>query len=484
MAIMQKIFKRLFTVARVFDNPTEAIADIRTGSSIAIGGSMNVGFPENLIKAVKAYGNYDFTLVTLGCSVEGYAVNSLISNRQVKRLITPFLGSKDIQSQYHNGELELELVPGGTLAEKIRAAGAGIPGFWTSTGVGTIIEEGGFPIKYKRGGVGISIQAEGKEKRYFNGKEHLYEESIRTEYSLVKAWKADPLGNLVYRRTAKNFNPEIAICSKVTIAEVEELVPLGSLDPDEIDTPGIFVHRIIKGEAYSKPLFVNELIDDQGDREDSKKTEVSRQIAKRAAKEFKAGMYIKIDTGIPSLITEYLPDGVIVASSSGIIGVSKENKIIDPDTIIASGSPAGLIAGAAVVSTNMIMDLIRGGHFNASVMGAFQVSSNGDLANWFVPGVYVKGIGGSMDSVADKDQLNIITMHHTYDGRPKIVPECTLPLTGKRCVKKIITELGVFDFREDGLNLLELAQGVTLDHIRSKTGCGFTVSSDLRTSSS
>lgn len=481
---MLKVSKRLFTVARVFDNPTEAIADIRSGSSIAVGGSMNVGFPENLIKSLKAYGNYDFTLVTLGCSVESYAVNSLISNRQVKRLITPYLGSKDIQAQYHNGELELELIPGGTLAEKIRAAGAGIPGFWTSTGVGTIIEEGGFPIKYKRGGVGISIQAEGKEKRYFNGKEHLYEEALRTEYSLVKAWKADPLGNLVYRRTAKNFNPEIAISSRVTIAEVEEIVPLGSLDPDEIDTPGIFVQRIIKGEAYSKPLFVNDLVDDQGDKEDSKKTEVSRKIAKRAAKELKSGMYIKADLGIPSLMTEYLPDGVIVASASGIIGISKDKKIVDPDTIMDSGSPVGLIKGAAVVSTNMIMDLIRGGHFDATVMGAFQVSANGDLANWFVPGIYVKGIGGSMDSVANKDQMNIIAMHHTHDGRPKIVPECTLPLTGRQCVKKLITELGVFDFREDGLNLLELAQGVTLDHIRSKTGCGFTVSSDLTTSSS
>jgi 3-oxoacid CoA-transferase len=480
---MQKIFKRLFTVARVFDNPTEAIADIRSGTSIAVGGYMNVGFPENLIKALKAYGNYDFSLVTLGCSVEGYGVNSLISNRQVKRLVTPFLGSKDIQAQYHNGELELELVPGGTLAEKIRAAGAGIPGFWTSTGVGTIIEEGGFPIKYKRGGVGISIQAEGKEKRFFNGKEHLYEEAIRTEYSLVKAWKADPLGNLVYRKTAKNFNPEIAICSKVTIAEVEEIVPLGSLDPDEIDTPGIFVQRIVKGESYSKPLFVNEVVDDGGNREDNKRNEISQQIARRAAKELKNGMYVKVDSGIPSLVAEYLPDGVIVASASGIIGVSKERKVIDPDLIISSGSPAGLIDGAAVVSTNFMMDLVRGGHFDASIMGAFQVSANGDLANWYVPGIYVKGIGGSMDSVADKDQKIIITMHHTQDGRPKIVPECTLPLTGKRCVKLIITELGVFDFREDGLNLLELSPGVTLDHIRSKTGCGFTVSSDLKTSS-
>ena len=475
--------KRLFTIAKVFESPTEAIADIRSGSSIAIGGYMTAGFPENLIKAVKAYGNYDFSVVTLGCSVEGYGVNSLISNKQIKRLTTSYLGSKDIQTQYHNGELELEIVPGGTLAEKIRAAGAGIPGFWTTTGVGTIIEEGGFPIKYKKGGAGISILSEGREKRYFNQKEHLYEEAIRTEYSIVKAWKADPLGNLVYRKTAKNSNPEIAMCSKITIAEVEELVPLGALDPDEIDTPGIFVKRIIKGENYQKPVILDEQVNLKGKKIDIDTMDKSKMIAKRVAQELKPGMYTKLDFGIPSLIPEFLPDGIIVGAASGVIGISKRKEIVDPDLIFSSGYPADTIKGASIVSYNFIMDLIRGGHFDASVVGAFQVSSQGDLANWYVPGVYVKGIGGAMDSVANKSHKTIVAMHHMNNGVSKLVSECTLPLTGKRCVSMVVTELGVFDFREDGLNLVELAAGVTLDHIRSKTACGFTISSDLKTSS-
>ena len=473
---MLRYSKRLFTIARIYDNPTEAIADIRSGSSIAIGGYMTAGFPENLIKALKAYGNYDFTVVTLGSSVEGYGVNSLINNKQVKRLITHYLGSKEIQSQYHNGELELEIVPGGTLAEKIRAAGAGIPGFWTSTGVGTIIEEGGFPIKYKKGGSGISMLSEGKEKRYFDNKQHIYEEAIRTEYSLVKAWKADPLGNLVYRKTAKNCNPEVAICSKITIAEVEELVPLGALDPDEIDTPGIFVKRIIKGEAYQKPLLTDENISLKGKKLDPETLEKTRRIVKRVAQELKPGMYTKLDFGIPSLITEFLQDGVIVGSSSGIIGITKNREIHDPDLIFSNGFPAATIKGASIVSYNTIMDLIRGGHFDASVVGAFQVSSQGDLANWLVPGVYIKGIGGAMDTVADKNHKIIVAMHHTHNGEPKLVGECTLPLTGRRCVSLVVTELGVFNFGEEGLNLIELASGVTLEHIRSKTACGFTIS--------
>ena len=185
---MFRFTKRLFTAARIYDSGIEAIADIRTGSTIAIGGYSSAGIPENLLKSLKDYGNYDFNIVTMGSSLENYGVNILINNKQVKRLITPYIGgNKQIHMQYLNGELELELIPNGTLAEKIRAAGAGIPGFWTTTGLGTIIEEGGFPIKYRKGGRGISILSEGKERRNFNGRDHIYEEAIRTEYSIVKA---------------------------------------------------------------------------------------------------------------------------------------------------------------------------------------------------------------------------------------------------------------------------------------------------------
>ena len=343
------------------------------------------------------------------------------------------------------------------------------------------MEEGGFPIKYKKGGAGVVIQSEGRSKRNFDGVEQLYEECLLTEYGLVKAWKADTMGNLVYRKTARNFNPDIAICSKTTIAEVEEIVPLGSLDPDEIDTPGIFVQRIVKGETYNKPT--SAFINASGDSINvpGHVDPVSLLIAKRVAQELKPGMFVKLDLGIPNLVTEFLEKGVIVASASGIIGVAQRGKMNDPDMIDAHGEPTNIIKGGAIVSTNTIMDFLRGGHFHASVVGAFQVSSQGDLANWLVPGVYVRGIGSSMDIVANKSGHLIVAMKHTHKGMPKIVSECSLPLTGKKCVKLIVTELGVFEFRENGLNLIEIGKGVTLDEIRSKTGCGFTVSSALKT---
>jgi 3-oxoacid CoA-transferase len=482
MAIMFRYAKRFFS-ARIYENSTEAISDIRTGSTVAIGGYMSAGVPEYLIKALKDYGNYDFTVLTMGCSTQNYGVNALISNKQVKKLITPYTGYIDINIQYFNGELEIDLVPAGTLAEKIRAAGAGIPGFWTTTGVGTLIEDGGFPQKLRKKGLGVLTQSEGKEKRIFNGVEHLYEEAIRAEYALVKAWKADTMGNLVYRRTGKNFNPEIAMNAKVTIAEVEEIVPAGALDPDEIDTPGIFVHRIIKGEKYTKPLVSKvSASDDSLGGTSAKYEEVSHRIAQRIAKELKPGMYVNISSGLPNLIPKYLEKGVIVASSSGIIGMTGGNSETDPDCVDAEGQPAWILEGGAVVSTNTIMDLLRGGHFDASVVGALEVSASGDLANWSIPGSYLRGIASGMDSVASKTTNLIVGMHHTHYGKPKIVTECALPLTGKRCVKLLITELGVFDFREHGLNLIELANGVTLEYIRSQTGCGFTISSDLKTS--
>ena len=381
MVIMFRFAKRLFS-ARIYDNSTDAIADIRSGSSIAIGGYMSAGVPENLIKAIRDYGNYDFTVVTMGSSLENYGINTLIHNKQVKRLITPYIGgSKHISPQYLNGELELKLVPSGTLAERIRAGGAGIPGFWTTTGVGTIIEQGGFPIKYKKGGRGVLIESEGKDKRIFDNKEHIYEEALRTEFASVKAWKADPLGNLVYRRTARNFNPEIAICAKTTIAEVEEIVPIGSLDPDEIDTPGLFVHRIIKGDSYQKPMVKSVNFNDDGRVNASKEVNESiNKIAQRVAKELKPGMYIKLDMGIPSFVEKYLEKDVIVASSSGAIGISTGGGT-DPDLVDENGEPITINDGGCVVSTNLMMDLLRGGHFDASVVGGLEVSSSGDLAN-------------------------------------------------------------------------------------------------------
>src|SRR6476646_11499544 len=222
--------------SKVMSSFMEAVSDIKDGSTIIVGGFGLSGIPEYSIQALKEQETRDLTVVSNNCGVDDWGLGLLLANRQIKKMVASYVGENKIfEQQYLSGELEVELVPQGTLAERIRAGGAGIPGFYTATGVGT-------PI------------AEGKEHKEFNGKTYLLEEGIVGDFALVKAWKADPLGNLVYRKTARNFNPLAAMAGKITIAEVEEIVQPGELDPDEIHTPGIYVQRVLLGTNYQKRI--------------------------------------------------------------------------------------------------------------------------------------------------------------------------------------------------------------------------------------
>lgn len=205
-----------------------ALADVvKDGQTIAVGGFGLCGIPEALIAALRDSGVKGLTAISNNAGVDGFGLGQLLTTRQIKKMISSYVGeNKEFERQYLAGELELEFTPQGTLAEKLRAGGSGIPAFFTKTGVGTIV-------------------AEGKEIREFDGQKYVMERSLVADVSLVKAWKADKAGNLVYRKTARNFNPNVAMAGKVTIAEVEVLVETGDLDPDEIHTPGIFVHRVV-----------------------------------------------------------------------------------------------------------------------------------------------------------------------------------------------------------------------------------------------
>jgi 3-oxoacid CoA-transferase subunit A len=199
------------------------------GMLIASGGFGLCGIPELCIAAIRDAGTQNLTVASNNAGVDGFGLGVLLETRQVKKMISSYVGENaEFMRQYLSGELELEFNPQGTLAERMRAGGAGIPGFYTKTGVGTVI-------------------ADGKETKLFNGQEYVLEQSIVADLSIVKAWKADPSGNLVFRKTARNFNPPAATCGKVCVAEVEEIVPLGSLDPDMIHLPGIYVHRLVQG---------------------------------------------------------------------------------------------------------------------------------------------------------------------------------------------------------------------------------------------
>ncbi len=217
-------------------NADEAVADVSDGALIMMGGFGLCGIPENLIAALRRKGTRNLTVVSNNAGVDNFGIGLLLETRQVKKMIATYVGeNKLFEALMLKGELEAELNPQGTLAERIRAGGAGIPAFYTPTGYGTVI-------------------GEGKEVREFNGRTCVMERALRADFTFIKAWKGDPWGNLVYRKTARNFNPVMATAARVTIAEVEELTEVGRLDPDQVHTPGVFVHRIFQGENYEKRI--------------------------------------------------------------------------------------------------------------------------------------------------------------------------------------------------------------------------------------
>ena len=232
---------------KVLKSAREAVADIPTGATILAGGFGLCGIPENAIKALAELGVKDLTFVSNNCGVDDFGLGILLHNKQIKKMLSSYVGeNKEFERQYLSGELEVELCPQGTLAERLRAGGAGIPAFFTPTGAGTAVSDGGLPLRYAADGTVAKASAK-KEMREFDGREYVMERAITGDYAIVKAWKADRFGNLIYRHTAMNFNPMMATAAKVTIAEVEEIVEVGELDPDHIHTPGIFVRRVFKG---------------------------------------------------------------------------------------------------------------------------------------------------------------------------------------------------------------------------------------------
>jgi len=223
-------------MSKVFVNAAEAIADINDGSILLLGGFGLCGIPENSIAAIVEKGLKNLTCVSNNAGIDDFGIGLMLKQKQVKKMIASYVGENaEFERQLLSGELEVELIPQGTLATRCMAAGYGMPAIFTPAGIGTEV-------------------ADGKEIRVFNGKEYLLEMAFDADYAIVKAWKGDVMGNLIFRETARNFNPLMAMAGKITIAEVEELLPAGSLDPDHIHTPGIYVNRIFQGTNYEKRI--------------------------------------------------------------------------------------------------------------------------------------------------------------------------------------------------------------------------------------
>ncbi|MFJ6096429.1 CoA transferase subunit A [Williamsia muralis] len=230
---------------KVISTAAAAVADIPDGASIAVGGFGLVGVPEVLIRAVLDQGATNLETVSNNCGTNGFGLGMLLAEHRIRRTISSYVGSnEEFARQYLSGELEVELTPQGTLAERMRAGGAGIPAFFTPAGVGTPVAEGGLPLRYDGSG-GVLTASPPKETREFDGTTYVLEHGIVTDFALVHAWKGDRHGNLVYRRSARNFNPPAATAGRITIAQVEELVEPGEIDPDAVHTPGIHVQRVV-----------------------------------------------------------------------------------------------------------------------------------------------------------------------------------------------------------------------------------------------
>lgn len=239
---------------KVVKSAIDAVRDIPSGATILAGGFGLCGIPEHCIAALREQGTKDLVFVSNNCGVDDFGLGLLLGNKQIRKMISSYVGeNKEFERQFLSGELEVELVPQGTLAERIRAGGAGIPAFYTPTGVHTAVSDGGMPVLYASDGK-VKKQSEKKEIRNFDGKDYVLEHAITGDFALVKAWRGDRHGNLVFRNTAMNFNPMMAMAGKVTIAEVEELVDVGTIEPNHVHTPGIFVKRIFQGDRYEKRI--------------------------------------------------------------------------------------------------------------------------------------------------------------------------------------------------------------------------------------
>ena len=340
------------------------------------------------------------------------------------------------------------------MAEAIRAGGAGIGGFYTPTAAGTA----------------LSAQSEVKE---IDGVEHVFVKAIRGNVAFIRAWKGDTAGNLQYRMTENNFNKAMATAADLVIAEVEEIVLAGSIDPENIHTPGCFVDYLVQATLTLEDLGSSASVSS------SKKVSPRRMnMAKRALQELHKGDVVNLGIGIPTLVADLISEdhGIILHTENGMLGIGP----VPADgggamdyPVNAGKIPVTALKGSSYFDSADSFAMIRGGHVDVAIMGGLQVDENANLANWAVPGKPLLGVGGAMDLAKGARRL-IITMTHTNrDGSPKIVDKCTLPLTAKGVVEMIITDLAVFKFINGQLTLIELMPEATLDEIRKNTTASF-----------
>ncbi|KAK7207095.1 hypothetical protein BZA70DRAFT_286475 [Myxozyma melibiosi] len=478
-------------------SPQDAVAPIQPDITLLCGGFGLSGVPDTLIDALKARPEVKgITAVSNNAGTASSGLSKLLESGQVVKMIASYIGGNAIfENLYLTGQIDLELTPQGTLAERCRAGGAGIPAFYTRAGYGTWVQTGELPVRYDETGKNVLKFTQPKEVREFDGKNYILENSIFADVAFIKAYKVDTLGNCYFRMAARNFNSAFGRAAKYTVVEAENIVEPGEIDPSDVHLPGIYVSKIIQSTAEKKIEILTLQKEKPTDSSSASALETDpnssaarrERIVRRAAKEFKDGDYANLGIGMPTLAPGFIGSDISVTlqSENGILGLGPYPKAgsEDPDLINAGKETVTVTPGASFFGSEESFGMIRSGRINMTILGAMQVSQYGDLANWGLPG-RVKGMGGAMDLVANPDKTRVVVVMDLVDkkGRPKILKTCAFPLTGVKCVSRIITDMAVFDVSpETGLTLIEVQEGLTPADIEAKVDAPFTVSPDLTT---
>lgn len=432
-----------------------AAALVHSGDTLLVGGFGMTGNPVHLLHALAETEVKDLTYVANNVGEPGLGGGRLLRNGQIKKAIGSFFTSNpEAVAAAQSGTIEVELIPQGSLAEAMRAGGAGIGGFYTPTSVGTVL-------------------AKDKETKEINGKSYVFVPALRGNVAFIRAWRGDTAGNLVYRMTEQNFNKAMATAADLVIAEVEQIVPVGTLDPNQIHTPGCYVDYLVEARITLEELGSSASIDSGAKKAD----DVRMNMARRALAELKPGDVVNLGVGIPTLVADLITPqhGIILHTENGMLGVGPAPEAGGAlDYPVNAGKiPVTALPGSSYFDSADSFAMIRGGHVDVAIMGGLQVDEQANLANWAVPGRPLLGVGGAMDLASGAKRL-IITMTHTDNkNRAKIVPTCTLPLTALGAVAMIITDLAVFTYENGTLTLIELMSGTTLEEVRAKTEAQF-----------
>lgn len=434
---------------------------VPSGSRVMVGGFGLVGAPLNILKALAASGVQELTIIANNLGEPGFGLGCLLRNGQIRHAIGSFFTSNpEAVEAIRNGSVMVELIPQGSLIEAVRAGGAGIRGFYVPTSAGTDL-------------------GRGREARTIGGVECVFQPAIRADVALIKADVADDLGNLTYRMTARNFNPAMATAADTVIAEVEQIVPAGKLHPDEIVTPHLYVDYIVEARTRREDLGTSSVTDAM-----RAPTKAELSMARRVRQELRSGQIVNLGIGLPSLVVRLIQseDRIFVHTENGLLGAGPppdvEGSALD-FPVDAAKHPLTALAGAAYFDSTQSFAMIRGGHVDVAVMGALQVDEAANLANWSVP-PKTFGVGGAMDLATGAREVIVMMNHQTPAGKSKLVKTCDLPLTARSCVNMVVTELGVFRFRDGKLWLDEIMPGSNLDAIRSCTDARFEISGNLK----